>query len=106
MPEQTPYDPTWYSTMDGESEGSARRVVPEVTRLVDAQSVVDYGCGIGSWPRAFLDNGVAEVTGVDGDYVDRSMLRIPAEAFIPMDLEQSRPVGTFDLAVSVEGRST
>lgn len=102
MSTDTPYDPTWYSTMEGESGGSARRVVPEVLKLVQPTSVVDFGCGIGSWPRAFMDNGVDRVVGVDDDYVDRSMLRIPAGSFIPMNLEQPETVGTFDLAVSVE----
>lgn len=50
-----------------------------------------------------MANGVTEVWGVDGDYVDRSQLRIPPDQFLPRDLTKSlRFDRTFDLAVCLE----
>jgi hypothetical protein len=49
------------------------------------------------------EHGVEEVRGVDGDYVDRARLEVPADCFAAHDL--SRPLRTdrrFDLAVSLE----
>lgn len=87
----------------GGSRQSARRVAPIVTGLLHPRSVVDIGCGVGTWLAAFRDLGIEDVVGYDGDYVDRSLLQIPAEAFHPVDLNQPlRLSRRFDLAVSLE----
>ncbi len=91
---------------DVQADGSARSasvVVPLVLSLLPVRSVVDVGCGVGPWAAEFLANGVPDVLGVDGDYVQRSQLRISPERFLARDLTQ--PVTfdrTFDLAVCLE----
>ena len=78
-------------------------MVPIVLELLAPSSVVDLGCGLGAWLRAFLELGVEDVLGVDGDYVDRDMLAIPADRFLAHDLSQPLDLSrTFDLAVSLE----
>jgi SAM-dependent methyltransferase len=82
---------------------SARVVVPVVMQMVQAASVIDVGCGLGAWLQAFVENGVSEVRGLDGRWVDQSRLLIDPERFTPVDL--SRPVaiaGSYDLAVCLE----
>jgi 2-polyprenyl-3-methyl-5-hydroxy-6-metoxy-1,4-benzoquinol methylase len=67
------------------------------------RSLVDVGCGIGTWLAEFEAAGIADVTGVDGDYVDRARLLIDRARFEPRDL--SRPFELdrkFDLAMSLE----
>ena len=90
----------------GQSDGSARSasvVVPLVLSFLPAGSVVDVGCGVGTWAAEFAANGVPDVWGIDGDYVDRSQLRIPADRFLSRDLTQPlRFDRTFDLALSLE----
>jgi len=47
--------------------------------------------------------GVADVCGLDGDYVDRSQLAIPEGAFKAVDLTEPQDLGrSFDLAQSLE----
>jgi len=88
--------------VDG-SASSAAVVVPLVLSLLPAKSVVDVGCGVGPWAAEFLANGVPDVWGVDGDYVNRSQLRIPPDRFLARDLTKSlRLDRTFDLAVCLE----
>ncbi|HTF21906.1 MAG TPA: class I SAM-dependent methyltransferase [Chryseolinea sp.] len=80
-----------------------RHVVPVVLNFVQPSSVLDVGCGTGTWLKAFEEQGIKDYLGVDGDYVDRSLLRIPYEKFLPMDI--SKPVQLarkFDLVVSLE----
>jgi len=90
------------SFVDG-AERSASVVVPIVLALLPVKSVVDVGCGVGAWAAKFLAAGVPDVWGVDGDYVDRCELRIPADRFIARDLSKPLQVGrTFDLAVCLE----
>jgi len=90
----------------GQVEGSARSaavVVPLVLSLIPVRSVIDVGCGVGPWAAEFIANGVPDVWGVDGDYVQRSQLRIPTDRFLARDL--TKPLGlerTFDLAVCLE----
>lgn len=82
---------------------SARVVAPLVQRLIRPRSVLDIGCGTGSWLRAFSELGVDDVLGVDGDYVDRAALEIPADRFHAADVASPLRLGrAFDLAVSLE----
>jgi SAM-dependent methyltransferase len=87
-------------------DGSARSaavVVPLVLSLLPVRSVIDVGCGVGPWAAEFLANGVLDVWGVDGDYVDRSQLLIPRERFLAQDLTKPLVVAReFDLAVCLE----
>jgi SAM-dependent methyltransferase len=93
----------YYDNLDATSLRSARRVVPRVMDLVCPARVVDVGCGRGGWLRVFLDHGVTEVLGVDGDWVDPAGLHIPRVRFQHRDLRQPLEIaGTFDLAVSLE----
>ncbi len=65
--------------------------------------MIDVGCGQGTWLSVFAEYGATDVNGIDGDYVDRDRLEIPADRFHGQDL--SRPLAverTFDLAVSLE----
>lgn len=99
----TPYDQSFYDSFETTSLESARVVVPLVMDLVHPRSVADAGCGLGIWLSVFRENGVDEVAGFDGDYVERKHLRIPAASFHPTELAQTRPSDrTFDLAVSLE----
>lgn len=97
------YSKEFFSRQVDGSARSASVVVPLVLSLLDVRSAVDVGCGVGPWAAEFLSRGVADVWGVDGEYVDRSQLRIPADRFLPRDLVKPiRFERTFDLAVCLE----
>ena len=98
------YDDKFYSSQSGPSLRSAFAVVPILIDLIRPNSVVDVGCGVGTWLTAFRENGVADILGIDGEYVDRKRLQIPEECFLSMDL--SNPISQinrrFDLALCLE----
>jgi SAM-dependent methyltransferase len=99
----TPYDAAFYADQADGSLRSARAIVPLVMELVKPASVLDVGCGLGTWLAAFGEVGVCDVLGMDGDYVDRAKLKIPADRFRPADLSSpANPGRTFDLAVCLE----
>jgi hypothetical protein len=82
---------------------SAAVVVPLVIGMVHPSSVIDLGCGTGTWLSVFAANGVDDFLGVDGDHIERSLLDIPEANFLPFDL--TRPLildRKYDLAVSLE----
>jgi SAM-dependent methyltransferase len=85
------------------AQRSAEAIVPVVIDLVQPRSVVDIGCGTGTWLAAFHRHGVADVFGLDGDWVPRDRLEIPRDQFQSHDLSQPLDLGRrFDLAVCLE----
>ena len=98
-----PYTEAFYKTQREGSRRSAEAIVPLVLPLIQPQSIVDVGCGLGTWLSVFKAHGVKDVLGVDGEHVDQSMLQIPREQFVAFDL--TRPIQInrqFDLVVSLE----
>lgn len=66
-------------------------------------SVVDIGCGLGTFLRVFKELGTKEVIGIDGKWVDRNKLFINTEEFIEADLEAPINLNrTFDLVLCLE----
>ena len=97
------YSSQFFTGQVGGSARSAAVVVPLVLSLLRVKSVIDVGCGVGPWAAEFMARGIEDVWGVDGDYVDRALLRIPEDRFIPRDLTKSFQFDrTFDLAVCLE----
>lgn len=97
------YSSSFYSTYAGNSLSSAREVLRVVQEIVNPGSVVDVGCGIGTWLKAWTELGVEQTLGIDGSYVRREDLLIPAERFRAMDLSAALTFeGRFDLVQSLE----
>ncbi|MBS0196612.1 MAG: class I SAM-dependent methyltransferase [Planctomycetes bacterium] len=108
----TPYTAQFFSGISDGSRRSALRVLPLVFALHPVRSVVDVGCGAGAWLNAARQLGLSDVVGIDGDYVNREQLEIPADRFVATDLSKLTPAvlsslgpatqRTFDLAISME----
>jgi SAM-dependent methyltransferase len=97
------YSNRYYETIGTGSLASAREVLPIILEFVQPRSVIDVGCGVGTWLSVFRECGIDDYLGVDGDYVDRKMLMIPEDCFIPHDLTVPfRIERKFDLAISME----
>jgi SAM-dependent methyltransferase len=101
------YDPanseSLYAWMRVGSLRSALAVVPFLMELLDPRSVVDAGCGTGSWLKVFQEHGVEDVLGFDGEAVPRSLLEIGEEQFRVADvLDEPRLGRRFDLALCLE----
>jgi SAM-dependent methyltransferase len=105
MDAQDRYGSDFFKGQQDGSKRSAEIIVPMVVQLLRPRSVVDVGCGTGAWLSVFSKLGISEYTGIDGEYVDPSMLQIPEFAFRSADLSQPLTAeiqGTYDLAVSLE----
>lgn len=97
------YDRAFYDSQVDGSARSASTIVPIVLSLFRMHSVIDVGCGTGCWAREFFVRGITDYLGIDGSYVDTSMLRIPQERFQPADLRQPLEITRrFDLACCLE----
>ena len=97
------YSGGFYDYIDDGSRRSARKVASLLLEEIAIDSLLDVGAGHGAWAAEWLAAGVADIVAMDGDYVDRSRLAIPAEAFKPHNLELPFDLGRrFDLVQSLE----
>lgn len=99
----TPYNRKFFEARQIGAHVSADRISEWVCGLLSPKSVLDVGCGTGGWLAAFQRLGVSDVLGMDGDWVPRDRLEVPADKFRPVDLRQPLEPGRhFDLAICLE----
>lgn len=98
------YNSKFYENRNLETQYSATVIAEIILKFVAVESVIDIGCGVGTWLQAFKSkNPEIHIVGVDGSYVDRRYMTIQEGEFYPRDLE--KPVSfeeKFDLALSLE----
>ena len=93
--------------MDGKLVYSADRVLSVVlSKLPTINSVVDVGCGLGTWLVSFsrLQSRQVDMLGIDGPWIDTSLLVIPKDRFLAVDLSLETPQidSRYDIAISLE----
>lgn len=84
---------------------SPKLIVPEVLKFISPKSVVDIGCGLGNFLHVFKKNGVEEILGVNGPWVEKELLfkYINTNEFLESDLEKDLTLDKkYDLAVNLE----
>ncbi len=97
------YSAGFYAGQRDASHDAAMAMLPPVIELLKPQSLVDIGCGVGTWLAAAESLGVPTVVGVEGPWVATSALRSPRIRLVTHDLERPLPLRErFDLAMSVE----
>ncbi len=80
-------------------------IVPVIMNVLNPKSVVDVGCGIGTFLHVFKKAGVEDVLGYDGTWVNLDQLSkyLSPAFFKKVDLEKTLvPERTFDLALCLE----
>lgn len=99
----TDYSHKFYQDLGNTALPSARRIVPLLLDWFVPASVIDIGCGDGSWLSVFRDHGVNDIFGIDGHWVDETQLRIPPPQFRRAELDKALEIDRrFDLAMSLE----
>jgi len=96
------YSASFYEKIVTKSRRSAREVVPVLVDLFRPSSVVDVGCGTGSWLAVFQALGV-DVTGYEGPWIGSADLDVAKHLIIEHDVTTGIPSQrTFDLVLSLE----
>lgn len=98
------YGRRFYSTRHENTFTAARRILAALNHYVPAPlSVVDVGCGVGTWLEVARENGAQRVQGFDGPWVSREHLRIEGREFTAVDFARLPVVSErFDLVISLE----
>lgn len=90
-------------TLEIHNPNAARKILPRVFKHVPVKSVLDIGCGTGTWLQVVEELGVNDYLGIDGDWVDRSQLVISSNKFLSSDLTKPLELGRkFDLVICLE----
>lgn len=96
------YKDNFHSVHFKNSLSSAKEVVPLLLNYYKPKTVLDVGCGLGTWLSVFEENGCS-VFGVDGNYVETNSLLIEKSNFKPCDLNLKFNLEKkFDLVISLE----
>lgn len=99
----TLYDDSFFEFHEQGARDSARAMVPVLFEFIRPASIVDFGCGWGTWLVEFKAAGVTDYLGIDGEYVDRAKLQIDPERFLARDLTQPVQLDRrFELAMCLE----
>ena len=97
------YQAKFYNSRHSNTLYSARTILKIVNKFVSPRSVVDVGCGVGTWLSVFGEFGVTDILGVEGHWVDEKSVVIPSDQFKKTDLENPLQVDRkFDLAITME----
>lgn len=105
---QNLYNEAFYDKQSLDSFKSGQVVLAKLMELLTSpiKSVVDMGCGVGTWLAAADKLGVPNLVGTDGDYVPRDKLMISRDNFYPNNLSKPEditlPQERFELAISLE----
>lgn len=82
---------------------AAREIMPYIIKNFSPSSMLDVGCGIGTWMVVAKELGIQEVLGIDGSYVDRDILKINSQEFLEHDLRDEFNLSKkFDIALCLE----
>jgi SAM-dependent methyltransferase len=79
---------------------AAQLIVPLLVGIAEPRSVLDVGCGLGSWLAEFADRGI-EIAGVDG-FDPGPRLEIPRDRFRVVDLASAPSFPCADLVLCLE----
>jgi cyclopropane fatty-acyl-phospholipid synthase-like methyltransferase len=97
------YNDYFFSRQEKGSYLSAKIIIPLILDYVKINSVVDFGCGLGTWLKVWQENGVLDILGIDGDYVNQDKLYIEKKYFKVFDLNKKISLEKkYDLAISLE----
>ena len=77
-----------------------RELIPLLFDFVRPASVLDVGCGTGTWLRIFAETGVQDILGVEGSHVMNEKLEVPSSQIKIHDLRQPLKLNRkFDLVM-------
>ena len=97
------YDSAFYDKVAETARSSARHIVPIIIASLKPKSVIDIGCGTGTWLSVFEENGIFDFLGVDANFIPRDALEIPSAKYLTFDLSLPfKCERKFDLVISLE----
>lgn len=98
------YNEKFYNNQSDSSYKSAKIILPILFNHYKPNSIIDVGCGIGTWLKAAKELGINKFVGIDGNEIEEDFLLV-SRKYIKIDnLETHKNINNekYDLAISVE----
>jgi len=93
----------WYEERHAKTSPSARRILSLIWPHTKPTSVLDVGCGVGTWLSIARELGAAQVQGLEGSDLKPEQLKIKANEFLRSDLTRPPKLTThYDLGINLE----
>lgn len=97
------YDSEFYNNINEGSLKAARIIVPLIIDLFSPKSVVDFGCGTGSWLSVFKNNNIPNIIGLDFGSLTHDQFETPKNSFMKVDLSEYIDLNQrYDIALCLE----
>ncbi len=97
------YDSEFYADMEISSLTSAKEIIPILISRYHPKSVVDVGCGSGAFSREFLQNGIEDVIGYEGEWMWKTPTLLPKDKYFYFDFtNEITPKKPYDLCLCLE----
>ena len=97
------YDHNFYRNMHQETQTAAKDVLSILFRAIAIRSVIDIGCGVGTWLNSAQKLGVETILGIEGNWLERDSAVVDKRFIRTQDLENKIQVESkFDLAITLE----
>jgi SAM-dependent methyltransferase len=85
------------------NRASARLILSLLFECFRPKSILDVGCGIGSWLAVAQEQGIGDILGLDGEWLDNSLSQVRPAHVRKVDLEKPFDLKRrFDLVISLE----
>ena len=96
------YKRSFYINRYNKTKHARDRILDIVFEKFSINSVVDVGCGVGSWLKASENKGIENLVGLEGEWIDPSLF-VSSGDLIKHNFELPiRLDNRFDLAISLE----
>ena len=100
---ETEKDVKYFHSEDVHNLKAPGIIVPFLIEQFKPTSILDVGCGIGTFLYTFQKEGIEDFLGIDGEWVDMSKLYISRDKFKIGDLESGFELKRkFDLILCLE----
>lgn len=97
---QVLYDEEYYKKIDLEEQNQACWLANILVDMYHPSSVVDFGCGAGTYLKPFLDRGI-RCLGIDNESAAKSASSVGQHITI-CDMVDDLQIGQFDIAICLE----
>ena len=83
---------------------SAKIILPIIFEYYKPNSIIDIGCGVGTWLRASLELGIEDIMGIDCNTIPEEELLIPRKYIQIDNLETHKNINNkkYDMVISLE----
>ena len=100
---EVPYSTSYFNQSLAGCVEAGRLILGQVLEHHEVGSMLDVGCGIGTWLRAASEVGIKDLVGLDGDYIDLNDALFDPAVFMATDLNKPFHLPRrFDLTVCNE----